>query len=133
MTEHTRPGEIARIKALADNDPRWEDVLTKLAVLVERSEESKAWQRTTDKWRIDHDLSDTKIHAEFRTEIDALQSGIGGVRSGVNDYKEDKLEFNGARKLFVGTVAVIGAIGAVMLSLKGLKEAAALIVDWFKT
>lgn len=129
----TRPGEYAKIKAIAGDDPRWERLLTDVAVLLERSEQTQNWQRGTDEWRALHDRADATSFAELRADITALKSNERGIRSGVNDYEDVKAQAMGAKKLFVGTVAVVGAIGAVLLSLKGIKEAWLFLVDWVRT
>lgn len=109
----TKPGEVARIKALADNDPRWEEVLMKLAVLVDRSIESRDWQRGTDEWRADHDRKDTAGFAEIRVEIATLKAGVGSVTSMVST--EQKKNSYTLTQVVGGFLALCGALGGLIV------------------
>jgi len=115
MSQETRHGELAKIHALADGNPYRVEVLETLAILKERSEQSQNWQHGTDAWRAMHDRQDAESFVQIRAEIQAIKASVGGVSSGVNDYRDDKAQLSGARKLFIGAVAVVGGIGASVI------------------
>lgn len=72
----TRPGEHARIKAIAGDDPRWTEALVSIALLLERSEKSAEWMEK-------HDASDERRFA-------ALESRVTGVTSNVGELETDR-------------------------------------------
>ncbi len=119
----TRPGEIARIREIAEGDPKWIEALTLLAVLNDRSEQTRNWQRGTDEWRANHDRNDTIMFTEIKAEIANMKASGVSISSGVENYKDKLSQAKGIRNFVVGSVLLIGTTyGAI----KGIGE----IVAW---
>ena len=108
----TRPGEMSRIKDMAGNDPYRERVLTVLAVLEERSEQSINWQRGTDEWRANHDKIDAVSFAEVRADIATLKGSVGKVSSSV--ATEQLSSRFTLKELVAGVLVLCAAIGALI-------------------
>lgn len=108
----TRPGESARIKAIAGDDPYRTEVLISLAILQEQNAEDKQWRRTIDEWRSEHDRVDARSFAEIRTDVATLKSNLGGVSSKVETEKDNNRY--SLRQMVVGVLILCGAIGGVI-------------------
>lgn len=88
----TRPGEISRIAA--------SEIDFRVSVLSSQARMEA---------KLDAHMEDDK------RQFAALNDKYGTVSSGVNDYREDKQQIVGARKIVTGTVLVIAALyGAAM-------------------
>ena len=88
----TRPGEISRIAA--------SEIDFRVSVLTSQARMEA---------KFDAHMEDDK------RQFAALNEKYGSVSSGVNDYREDKNQIQGARKLITGTVIFIAALyGAAM-------------------
>lgn len=70
--------------------------------------EIRAVQRYQQLWMESHDRRDDQRFEE-------LGKRVGTVSSGVNDYNNNKQQVLGAKKLLLGAVAVIAAIGGAIL------------------
>lgn len=94
----TRPGEIQRIRELANGDEYRAEVLTALAVLQERSEHQSEWMRQ-------HDRRDDE-------RFGALEQKVTGVSSSAND-----LQINSRyslKEVAVGFLVLCGALGGLI-------------------
>lgn len=97
----TRPGEFSRIAALAGDDPYRTEVLV---MLIEQRERGKRHEQ----WMKDHDRVENM-------RFSAIEGKLSGAVSGVDDYHENMAQVAGARKLVIGVVAVIAALGGCIL------------------
>jgi len=116
----SRPLEQSEISRLAGGDPY------RLAMLMSQNNQERMMiefrQEIKDlsKWQVDHERKDDirAVKSEMRMEaIEKSIDGVGGVRSGVNDYEENKQQIIGMRRLLIGAVAVIAAIGGGIIGL----------------
>lgn len=123
----TSPQQISRINTLAGDDPFKKELLMTQAILLERSDRSIEWQEETTKWMRDHDVKDTERFTRGDDRMARIESGLGHVKSGVGDYESVKEQVKGARRLILGTVAVLSVIGGAIL---GVME---IIERWAKT
>ncbi len=113
----SRPLEPSEISRLAGGDAyRFEMLLSQKNMehtLTEMREDLK--DHTI--WRIEHDKKDALEFQSVREEVRQIRWLATGAQSGVNDYEESKQQFNGMRKLLIGIVAVIAAIGGGIIGL----------------
>lgn len=113
----TRPGEITRIKDLAKDDPYRTEVLTLLAILNERSERQERITAEHTAWQVEHDKKDEIRFERGDARMSAIERSVGGVSSGVNDWNDAKAQALGMKKLIIGVVAVIAAVGGGIIGL----------------
>lgn len=122
MDPTTRPGEMSRIKSLADGDPYRHEVLTMLAIQDARSERQEARSERADAWMIAHDKKDDIAAVKFENRlinIEASIDGKDGLRSGVSDYRDDKSQFTGGKRLAIAAGVFVAAIfGMIELLVK---------------
>ena len=111
----TRPGEITRIKDLAKGDPYRTEVLTFLAIQNERSERQEKILSSLSAWQVEHDKKDEIRFERGDARMRALEEGLdgkdgkGGVRSSVNDYRDNVEQFKGAWKA-LGLIVTVGLV-----------------------
>ncbi len=101
----TRPGEHARIKAIAGDDPRWIEALTSIALLLERSEQHTEWMRT-------HDNNDTAKFAAGDARMAKIEAEIGGAKSEVNDIQINSRYT--LKEMVGGFLILCGALGSLI-------------------
>jgi hypothetical protein len=95
---NTSPSETARIHAIAGDDPYRRELLTSVALLLERSENNI-------KWQIQHEIRDDKRFEE-------LDERLGDVTSSVNT--EQVMSRYTLKEMVVGTIFLCGSIGALI-------------------
>lgn len=88
---------MRRIAELANNDPYRVEVLLTLTELRQSGKRYEQWMQ-------EHDRLDTMRFEDINTRL-------VGVVSGVTDYKDTEAQVKGMKKLIVGLVTTIAAIG----------------------
>jgi hypothetical protein len=123
----TSPQHISRINTLAGDDAYRKEVLMTQAILLERSDRAMEWQESVSTWMREHDLKDNDRFTRGDERMSRIESGLGTVKSGVGDYESVREQVKGARRLILGTVAVLSVIGGAILGVMEIVE------RWAKT
>jgi hypothetical protein len=113
----TRPGEIARIAKIANGDPvefRME-VLLLLNSNIESVKRVEASVKRVEDRQQDHEELDTE-------RFGSINEKLPGVVSGVGDFRKIEAQASGAKKLLVGTIAALTALGGFVYFLVWLAK-----------
>ena len=109
----TSPSELARIHRTAEDEVETRrELLTNIAILLERSTESRDWQKGSDEWRANHDRNDAASFAEIRSDVNALRRSVGAVTSSVGTEQLNS-RFT-LKELVVGFLVLSGALGSLI-------------------
>lgn len=112
MNEPTTPGELARLRKVAeDQTDTNHKLLTGMAILMERSERSENWQKGTDVWRANHDTENKVMFAKDDARMTSLEEKYKGVSSGINALITGNTYT--LRQVAGGFIILCGAIGGL--------------------
>ncbi len=107
----TTPSELARIHRTADDEVETRrELLTNIAILLERSTESRDWQKGSDEWRANHDRNDAASFAELRSDVASLKRSVNKVTSSVGTEQLNSRYT--LKDMVIGCIAFAGALGA---------------------
>ena len=112
MTD-TSPSELARIHRTAEDELETRrELLTGMAILMDRSKQSMNWQDGSDEWRANHDRNDAASFAELRSDVASLRRTLGAVNSSVsNEQLNSRYTL---KEMVIGFLVLCGALGGLI-------------------